>query len=101
MRFFKYQSQRGNVLKIGLRMIIEPALGLLFFRGEVRSCIAYDIVGTYARLHSDGLTILPVDFYVTFDDFLSVGKCRVAWRWHDDVGVFIEGWVDKPLEPLH
>jgi hypothetical protein len=81
-------------------MITEPVHGLLFFRGEVRSCVAH-VSGTYARLHSDGLTILPTEFYVTFDDFLSVGKCRLAWRWRDDVGVFIEGWVDKPLEQSH
>jgi hypothetical protein len=78
----------------------SPVQGMLFFRGEVRSCVGY-IRGTYARLHSDGLTILPTDFYVTFDDFLTVGKCRLAWRWHDDVGVIFEGWIDKPLEKSH
>jgi hypothetical protein len=79
----------------------QPVHGLLFFRGEVRTCVGYDVGGTYLRLHSDGLTILPTEFYVTFDDFLRVGKCRLAWRWHDELGVIIEGWVDKPLEPLH
>ena len=75
-------------------MTRQPLHGLIFFRGEARSCLAYDVSQTCARLHSDGLDILPKDFYVTFDDFLTVGKCRIAWRSHDDVGVVFEGWVD-------
>jgi hypothetical protein len=76
----------------------SPAHGMLFFRGEVRTCVGYNVSQSCARLHSDGLGLLPTDFYVTFDDFLTVGKCRLAWRWHDDVGVFFERWLDKPLE---
>ena len=75
-------------------MTRQPLHGLIFFRGEVRSCLGYDVSQTCARLHSDGIDILPKDFYVTFDDFLTVGKCRIAWRSHDDVGVVFEGWVD-------
>ena len=82
-------------------MIRQQVHGLIFFRGEVRTCVGYDVNQTGARLHSDGLGLLPIDFYVTFDDFLTVGKCRLAWRWLDDVGVDFEGWVDAPLEPLH
>jgi hypothetical protein len=40
------------------------------------------------------LGLLPTEFYITFDDFLTVGKCRLAWRWQDDVAVTFEGWVD-------
>ena len=82
-------------------MIKQPLHGLLFFRGEVRTCVGYDLSPNRARLHSDGLGLLPIDFYVTFDDFLTVGKCRLAWRWQDDVDVIFEGWVDTPLEQLH
>ena len=91
----------GEVPKIGLHMIRQPVHGLLFFCGEVRTCVGYDVSPTCARLHSDGLGLLPIDFYVTFDDFLTVGKCRLAWRWQDDVGVLFEGSVDAPLEQLH
>jgi len=90
----KYQSQRGNVPKIGLQMINQPLHGLLFFRGEVRTCVACEVSQTCARLHSDGLGLLPIDFYVTFDDFLTVGKCRLVWRYQDDIGVVFEAWVD-------
>ena len=71
----KYQSQRGDVLKMGLQMIRQPVNGLLFFRGEVRTCIGHDVSQTCARLHSDGLGFLPREFYVTFDDFITVGRC--------------------------
>jgi hypothetical protein len=90
----KYQSQRGDVPRMGLQMIRQPVNGLLFFRGEVRTCVGHDVNQTCARLHSDGLGPLPRDFYVTFDDFLTVGKCRLAWRNRDDIGVVFEGWVD-------
>ena len=75
-------------------MIQRPLHGMLFFRGEVRSCVAYVVDDTCARLHADGLGLLPIDFYVTFDDFRTVGKCRMTWRWQDDLGVDFEGWVD-------
>jgi len=76
-------------------MIGQQTRGLLFFRGEVRTCIGHDVSQTCARLHSDGLGLLPVDFYVTFDDFLTVGKCRLTWRYRDDIRVVFEGWVDE------
>jgi hypothetical protein len=75
-------------------MINQPLHGLLFFRGEVRTCVACEVSQTCARLHSDGLGLLPIDFYVTFDDFLTVGKCRLDWRYRDDIGVAFEAWVD-------
>jgi hypothetical protein len=73
----KYQSQRGNV-RIGLPMIKHPMDGLLFFDGRLEMpIVAYDVSRTSAVVHSDGLDLLPIDFYVTFDDFLTVGKCRL------------------------
>jgi hypothetical protein len=75
-------------------MIGQTVNGLLFFRGEVRTCVACEVSQTWARLHSDGLGLLPIDFYVTFDDFLTVGKCRLSWRCRDDIGVVFERWID-------
>jgi hypothetical protein len=49
---------------------------------------------TGAVVHSDGLGLLPIHFYITFDDFLTVGKCRLAWRCRDDIGVVFERWLD-------
>jgi hypothetical protein len=82
-------------------MIRQPLHGLLFFRGEARTCVGYDVSQTCARLHSDELGVLPTDFYVTFDDFLTVGKCRLAWRCQDDIGVVFESWADATPGELH
>ena len=47
--------------------------------------VANDVSRTSAVMHSDGLGLLPIHFYITFDGFLTVGKCRLAWRYRDDV----------------
>jgi hypothetical protein len=69
--------------------------GLLFFEGgrEVR-IVAHDISQSKALLHATGLGLLPIDFYVTFDGFLTVAKCRLTWRHRDDIGVAFERWLD-------
>jgi hypothetical protein len=70
--------------------------GQLFFRGgrEVHACIAYNVTQISARMHSDELGLLPVDFYVTFDNFRTIGRCQLTWRHRDDFGVVFERWVD-------
>jgi hypothetical protein len=92
----KCQSQRGDVLKIGLQMIEQAINGLLFFRGGrgVHACVAYDITPISARMYSVGLGLLPMDFLVTFDNFQTIGKCQLAWRRRDHIGVVFERWVD-------
>ena len=69
--------------------------GLLFFGGgrEVR-IVAHDVSRTTALLHAHGLGLLPVSLYITFDGFLTVGKCRLTWRVRDDLGVVFERWID-------
>jgi hypothetical protein len=76
-------------------MIKHSTDGLLFFEGgrELR-IVAYDISQISALVHSNGLGLLPIHFYITFDDFLTVGKCRLAWRYRDDIGVIFERWLD-------
>jgi hypothetical protein len=93
--FSNYQIQRGYVPRIGLPMIKHHMDGLLFFGGgrELR-IVAYDVSRTNAVMHADGLGLLPISFYVTFDDFLTVAKCRLAWRYRDDIGVVFERWLD-------
>jgi hypothetical protein len=69
--------------------------GLLFFDGgrELR-IVAYNVSRTNAVVHADRLGLLPIHFYITFDSFLTVGKCRLLWRHRDDIGVFFERWFD-------
>jgi hypothetical protein len=75
--------------------------GLLFFEGgrELR-IVACDVSRTNAVVHSDGLGLLPIHFYITFDGFLTVGKCRLEWRYRDDVGVVFERWLDIPQSKI-
>jgi len=82
-------------------MTRQSVRGLIFSPGEVRTCIGYDVSQATAQLHSDGLGLLPKTLYVTFDDFLSVAKCSIAWRRQDDISVVFEEWVDDPLHRLH
>jgi hypothetical protein len=76
-------------------MIGHSTDGLLFFEGgrELR-IVAHDVSRTDALVHADGLGLLPIHFYITFDACLTVGKCRLAWRWGDDIGVVFERWLD-------
>jgi len=45
-------------------MIEQSMDGLLFFRGgrEARACVAYDVTQIGARMYSDELGLLPIDF---------------------------------------
>jgi len=76
-------------------MIKHHMDGLLFFGGgrEVR-IVAYDVSRTVALLHAHGLGLVPTSFYITFDGFLTVVKCRLTWRVRDDFGVAFEKWID-------
>ena len=69
--------------------------GLLFFdRGRELRIEAYDVSRTNARVHAYRLGLLPIHFYITLDNFLTVGKCRLVWRYRDDIGVAFERWID-------
>ncbi|AHY52596.1 hypothetical protein [Bradyrhizobium japonicum] len=71
----------------------HPTEGRLFFDGsQDLRIIAYDVSRTV--VHSDRLGLLPIDFYITFDDFLTVARCRLTWRYRDDFGVVIDRWLD-------
>jgi hypothetical protein len=60
----------------------------------VHACVAYDVTQTSARMYSGELGLLPIDFFVTFDNFRTIGRCQLAWRRRDHIGVVFEGWVD-------
>ena len=76
-------------------MIKHPMDGLLFFDGRLEMpIVAYDVSRTNAVVHADGLGLLPIHFYITLDNFLTVKKCRLLWRYRDDIGVAFERWID-------
>lgn len=81
--------------RLECNMIKHSTDGLLFFEGGRELRIkAHDVSRTSALVHSDGLGLLPIHFYITFDDFLTVGRCQLAWRHGDDIGVVFERWLD-------
>ena len=76
-------------------MIKHYTDGLLFCdHGRELRIVAHDVSRTNAQVHADGLGLLPIRFYITFDNFLTVGKCRLLWRYRDDIGVAFEHWID-------
>ena len=77
-------------------MIKQSMDGLLFFRGgrELHACIAYNVTQVSARMYSDQLELLPIDFFVTFDKFRTIVRCQLAWRRRDHIGVVFDRWVD-------
>jgi hypothetical protein len=76
--------------------------GLLFFRGGRRfyACVAHNVAKGSAQLYSDGLGLLPLKFFVTFDSFQSVSICQLVWRHRDHIGVVFDRCVDlRPMNP--
>ena len=76
-------------------MIKRSVAGLLFFNvGRELRIEAYDVSRTSAVVHADRLGLLPINFHLTFDDFLTVAKSRLLWRRRDYIGVVFERWID-------
>jgi hypothetical protein len=62
---------------------------LLFFAGRtgVFSCCVRDVTNLGAGIRLEGLSVLPVDFDLSFDNFRTIRECRVIWRDGDFVGI--------------
>jgi hypothetical protein len=72
---------------IGRTRIAKGAL--LFFSGQigVRSCGVTDITNRGACLRTQDLSVLPVSFDLSFDNFRTIRRCRLIWRDGDSLGV--------------
>ena len=66
--------------------------GLLFFGGQngVRSCCVTDITSVGAGIRSEDLPVLPRNFDLSFDNFLTIRKCRLIWRDGASLGAAFE-----------
>jgi hypothetical protein len=65
----------------------------LFFHGhqaDVFPCCVRDVTNSGAGIRLDGLNVLPIKFYLSFDKFRTVRACRLIWRESDFVGVAFE-----------
>ena len=66
---------------------------LLFFDEQrgVFACHVRDITNGGAGIQLQDLSVPPVNFEVTFDNFHNIRRCQVIWRRGDFVGVqFLE-----------
>ena len=81
-------------------MVEQSAPVLLFFRGGHRMypCTAQKVTEISARLHTADLVLLPTVFYVTFDGFQTVGRCRLLWRYRALFEVAFESWFQCSRE---
>jgi hypothetical protein len=91
MRFLKPKASAAST---ECNMIKHSKAGLLFFDGRELRIEAYNVSQTHAKVHADGLGLLPINFFITFDGFLTVAKSRLLWRRRDDIGVIFESWID-------
>ena len=72
---------------IGRTKIAKGAL--LFFGGQagVLSCTVRDVTNRGAGVRLEGLSVLPLEFDLSFDNFRTIRKCKMVWREGDFVGV--------------
>ena len=65
---------------------------LLFFDGQhgTRGCSMVDFSHRGVKLRTHDLPVLPVSFKLTFDNFITVQKCRLIWRKGDFIGAAFE-----------
>jgi hypothetical protein len=84
--------QRSGVERraIGRTRINRGAL--LFFSGKVGvvSCCVRDVTNEGAGIQLDGLSVVPIDFYLSFDKFRTSRTCHLVWRDSDFVGVALD-----------
>ena len=66
----------------------------LFFSHQsgVHSCLVRDVTNVGAGIRTQDLSVLPVNFDLSFDNFRTVRKCRLIWRYEDYIGVAFENW---------
>ena len=62
---------------------------LLFFNGQAgaRGCNIVDISDRGARLRAHQLPLLPLTFWLTLDNFVTLQRCQLIWRRGDFIGV--------------
>ena len=62
---------------------------LLFFSEKtgVHSCTVRDVTNVGAGIRVQNLKVIPLDFALSFDNFLTVRMCHLIWRQGDFLGV--------------
>jgi hypothetical protein len=65
---------------------------LMFFTGHdrVHPCCVRDASNLGACIRLNGLSIVPSEFGISFDNFRTMHRCRLIWRDGDFVGARFE-----------
>jgi hypothetical protein len=65
---------------------------LMFFTGHdrVHECCVRNLTNHGAGLRMNGVNIVPSEFGISFDRFLTMRLCRLIWRDGDFLGVAFE-----------
>jgi hypothetical protein len=65
---------------------------LVHFSGcdGVHGCSARDVTSLGAGIRLNGLSIIPSEFSISFDNFRTIRPCRLIWRDGDFVGATFE-----------
>ena len=78
-------------------MIEQSMNGQLFFRGGrgVHACVAYDVTQISARMYSEGLGLLPIEFFRHVRQLSNDRHMPTDLEARrDHIGVIFERWVD-------
>jgi hypothetical protein len=64
----------------------------MFFLGQdlIHACPVRDVTNHGAGIQLNGLNIVPSEFGVSFDNFRTMRRCRLIWRYGDFVGAAFE-----------
>ena len=75
---------------IGRTRISKTAL--LFFSAKpgVFACEVRNITNAGAGVELARVSILPLKFELSFDNFRTVRQCRLVWRWGGAIGLAFE-----------
>ena len=81
------QRREGERRSTGRTRINRGALLFLTGQTGVFSCTVRDVTNRGAGVRLEGLSVLPLDFDLSFDNFRTIRKCKLVWREGDFVGV--------------
>jgi hypothetical protein len=70
---------RTNILLKQARLLFSNEVGPIW-------CGVLDITNAGAGMRIASIELLPIDFDLSFDNFRTVRKCRLAWRQNDFLG---------------
>lgn len=75
---------------IGRTKIARGALLFLHEKIGVHTCTVRDVSNLGAGIRAQDLTVVPLDFALSFDNFRTVRMCRLIWRQGEFFGVAFE-----------